>query len=109
MTTSTERVERVFTLFMYLTFNRNKDVQGLADMLGVNKSTIYRYIELFKRLGFVVKAYYGCVYRIVAFPKEIQRLYRFLDEDETPGWMMPPPERRCWWNTSQTGGTEGAD
>ena len=88
MTTNTERVERIFTLFMYLTFNRNKDVQSLADMLGVNKSTIYRYIELYKHLGFKIRALYGGVYRIVAFPKEIQRLCMFSGDGETPKWLL---------------------
>ena len=46
-----DRVERIFSMFMYLTYNRNKNVEDLAKMLGVNKSTIYRYIDLYKSLG----------------------------------------------------------
>lgn len=71
-----ERVERIFSMFMYLNYNRNKNVEDLADMLGVNKSTIYRYIDLYKSLGFELSTEYGGVYRIVSFPKDFQRLFK---------------------------------
>ena len=82
-----DRVERVFSLFLYLTFNKNKDVKALAKMFGCNKSSIYRYIDLYQALGFGVQAEYGSVYKVVSFPKEFQKLFVIPEDGEVPCWM----------------------
>lgn len=83
-----DRVERIFSLFLYLTFNKNKDVKALAKMFGCNKSSIYRYIDLYQALGFGVEAEYGNVYKVVSFPKEFQKLFVIPEDGEMPCWMQ---------------------
>ena len=83
-----DRVERIFSMFMYLTYNRNKNVEDLAKMLGVNKSTIYRYIDLYKSLGFELSTEYGGVYRVVSFPNDFKRLFKLQ-----PGKNIPCLEK----------------
>ena len=68
------KLERILTLFKYLTFNRNKTVKDLAAMLGTGVKTIYRYFETFKEVGFGLSTDYGTVYRITSFPKEFMQL-----------------------------------
>lgn len=70
------KFERLFSLFNYLTFNRNKTVKDLARLLGTGVKTIYRYIETFRDLGFGLSTVYGTVYRITSFPKELLQLNR---------------------------------
>ena len=79
-----ERSERIFSLFLYLTYNRNKRVSDLARMFGTGGKTIYRHIELFKNLGFEFCVTFGSVYRIVAFPKNFKRLFE-IDMAENDG------------------------
>lgn len=91
-----DRVERIFSMFMYLTYNRNKNVEDLARMLGVNKSTIYRYIDLYKSLGFEVSTEYGGVYRIVSFPKEFQRICNLPIGGAAPCWVADLKASEPW-------------
>lgn len=50
-----EIFERQLTLLRLLTNNRQWSAHDLADRLRVNVRTIYRYIELFKNAGFLVR------------------------------------------------------
>lgn len=70
-----ERVERLFSLFKYLTFNKNKTVQDLARLFHASQNTIYRHIDMFKCVGFEISTTYGGIYRIVSFPKEFIKVY----------------------------------
>ena len=46
-----------------LTQNRSYTIKDISDMLGMSKRSIYRYLESFKAIGFVVKKN-GLVYRL---------------------------------------------
>ena len=78
------RVERVFRLMRLMTGNSYFTVEELAERLETSYRSIYRYIDTFKELGFVVEKIHGNVYRIVKMPspmKDLSRLVYFSDEE----------------------------
>lgn len=78
------RVERVFRLMRLMTGNAYFTVEELADKLDTSYRSIYRYIDTFKELGFVVEKIHGNVYRLVKVPssfKDLSRLVYFSDEE----------------------------
>ena len=91
-----DRVERIFSMFMYLTFNKDKSVEDLAKMLGVSRCTIYRYIELYKNLGFELSTKYGNVYRIVSYPKEFKELSNIPLGGTAPCWIADTNAVESW-------------
>ena len=59
-------------------------VDELADKLETSYRSIYRYIDTFKELGFVVEKIHGNVYRLVKTPapfKDLTKLVYFSDEE----------------------------
>ena len=78
------RVERVFRLMRLMTGNAYFTVEELADKLETSYRSIYRYIDTFKELGFVVEKIHGNVYRLVKAPspfKDLSKLVYFSDEE----------------------------
>ena len=78
------RVERVFRLMRLMTGNAYFTVEELADKLETSYRSIYRYIDTFKELGFVVEKIHGNVYRLVKTPspfKDLSKLVYFSDEE----------------------------
>ena len=55
------RVERVFRLMRLMTGNVYFTVDELAEKLETSYRSIYRYIDTFKELGFVVEKIHGNV------------------------------------------------
>ena len=49
------KIERLLRLMMMLSSNNTYSIQYIADRLGVNWRTIYRYLETFKDVGFSVE------------------------------------------------------
>ena len=67
-----------------MTGNAYLTVDELAEKLETSYRSIYRYIDTFKELGFVVDKIHGNVFRLVKVPKEfkdISRLVYFSDEE----------------------------
>lgn len=78
------RIERVFKLMRLMTGNVNFTVEELAEKLDTSYRSIYRYIDTFKELGFVVEKVHGNVYRLVKTPsplKDLNKLVYFSDEE----------------------------
>lgn len=78
------RVERVFRLMRLMTGNVYFTVEELAEKLDTSYRSIYRYIDTFKELGFVVEKIHGNVYRLVKMPspfKDLSKLVYFSDEE----------------------------
>ena len=78
------RVERVFRLMRLMTGNVYFTVDELAEKLETSYRSIYRYIDTFKELGFVVEKIHGNVYRLVKMPspfKDLSKLVYFSDEE----------------------------
>ena len=78
------RVERVFRLMRLMTGNVYFTVEELAEKLDTSYRSIYRYIDTFKELGFVVEKIHGNVYRLVKMPspfKNLSKLVYFSDEE----------------------------
>lgn len=67
-----------------MTGNAYFTVEELADKLETSYRSIYRYIDTFKELGFVVEKIHGNVYRLVKTPspfKDLSKLVYFSDEE----------------------------
>ena len=67
-----------------MTGNAYFTVEELADKLETSYRSIYRYIDTFKELGFVVEKIHGNVYRLVKVPssfKDLSKLVYFSDEE----------------------------
>lgn len=75
--------ERQLRLMVLLTQNREYTLEELCGKLDMSRRTLYRYLELFRDIGFeVVKQ--GNVYRLdksSPFFKEITQLIHFTDEE----------------------------
>ncbi len=75
--------ERQLRLMVLLTQNRAYTVDELCRKLDMSRRTVYRYIELFRDTGFVVKKQGDC-YRLdkeSPFFREITQLVHFTDEE----------------------------
>lgn len=78
------RIERVFRLMRLMTGNVYFTVDELAEKLETSYRSIYRYIDTFKELGFVVEKINGNIYRLVKAPssfKDLSKLVYFSDEE----------------------------
>ena len=78
------RVERVFRLMRLMTGNAYFTIDELAERLETSYRSVYRYIDTFKELGFVVEKIHGNVYRLVKAPapfKDLSKLVYFSDEE----------------------------
>ena len=78
------KLERLLKLMKLMTGNVNYTVEDLAERLDTSYRSIYRYIETFKRAGFVVHKLDGGVYKLgkeSRYFKDISQLVHFTDEE----------------------------
>lgn len=78
------KLERLLRLMKLMTGNINYTVDDLAERLDTSYRSIYRYIETFKRAGFVVHKLDGGVYKLgkeSRYFKDISQLVHFTDEE----------------------------
>lgn len=75
--------ERQLKLMVLLTQNREYTIEQLCDRLNMSRRTIYRYLELFRDIGFVVEKQ-GNVYRLdksSPFFNDITQLVHFTEDE----------------------------
>ena len=78
------KIERVLRLMKMMTSGNRYTVEELADRLDTSYRSIYRYIDTFKEVGFVVHKEEGAVYRLgkeSPYFKDISQLIHFTDEE----------------------------
>lgn len=78
------KLERLLKLMKLMAGNVNYTVDELAERLDTSYRSIYRYIETFKRAGFVVHKLDGGVYKLgkeSRYFKDISQLVHFTDEE----------------------------
>lgn len=78
------KIERVLRLMKMMTGANRYSVEKLAERLGTSYRSIYRYIDTFKEVGFVVHKEEGAVYRLgkeSPYFKDISQLIHFTDEE----------------------------
>ena len=78
------KLERLLKLMKLMAGNVNYTVDDLAERLDTSYRSIYRYIETFKRAGFVVHKLDGGVYKLgkeSRYFKDISQLVHFTDEE----------------------------
>ena len=78
------KIERVLRLMKMMTSSNRYTVEELADRLDTSYRSIYRYIDTFKEVGFVVHKEEGGVYRLgkeSPYFKDISQLIHFTDEE----------------------------
>lgn len=78
------KIERVLRLMKMMTGVNRYTVEELAERLDTSYRSIYRYIDTFKEVGFVVHKEDGGVYRLgkeSPYFKDISQLIHFTDEE----------------------------
>ena len=78
------KIERVLRLMKMMTSSNPYTVEELAERLDTSYRSIYRYIDTFKEVGFVVHKEAGGVYRLgkeSPYFKDISQLIHFTDEE----------------------------
>ncbi|MDE7377991.1 MAG: transcriptional regulator [Paraprevotella sp.] len=78
------KFERQLRLMVLLTQNRTYSIEQLCEKLDMSRRTVYRYIELFRDLGFEVVKQSGNVYRLdksSPFFREISSMVHFTDDE----------------------------
>ncbi len=78
------KIERVLRLMKMMTSGNRYTVEELAERLNTSYRSIYRYIDTFKEIGFVVHKEEGAVYRLgkeSRYFKDISQLIHFTDEE----------------------------
>lgn len=78
------KLERQLRLMVLLTQNRTYTIDQLCRRLDLSRRTLYRYLELFRDMGFVVERQEGNVYRLdksSPFFREITSLIHFSDDE----------------------------
>lgn len=78
------KIERVLRLMKMMTGSNRYTVEELAERLDSSPRSIYRYIETFKEVGFVVHKEASGIYRIgkeSRYFKDISQLIHFTDEE----------------------------
>ena len=78
------KIERVLRLMKMMTSSNRYTVEQLAERLDTSYRSIYRYIDTFKEVGFVVHKEEGGVYRLgkeSPYFKDISQLIHFTDEE----------------------------
>lgn len=78
------KIERVLRLMKMMTSTNRYTVEELAERLDTSYRSIYRYIDTFKEVGFVVHKEEGGVYRLgkeSPYFKDISQLIHFTDEE----------------------------
>ena len=78
------KIERVLRLMKMMASANRYTVEELAERLNTSYRSIYRYIDTFKEVGFVVHKEEGAVYRLgkeSPYFKDISQLIHFTDEE----------------------------
>ena len=78
------KIERLLRLMMMLSSNNTYSIQYIADRLGVNWRTIYRYLETFKDVGFSVEKVGDYKYRLSSLKTgiaDLSNIIYFTDEE----------------------------
>ena len=78
------KIERVLRLMKMMTSSNRYTIEELAERLDTSYRSIYRYIDTFKEVGFVVHKEAGGVYRLgkeSPYFKDISQLVHFTDEE----------------------------
>ena len=78
------KIERVLRLMKMMTSGNRYTVEELAERLDTSYRSVYRYIDTFKEVGFVVHKEAGGVYRLgkeSPYFKDISQLVHFTDEE----------------------------
>ena len=78
------KIERVLRLMKMMTSGNRYTIDELAERLDTSYRSIYRYIDTFKEVGFVVHKEEGGVYRLgkeSPYFKDISQLIHFTDEE----------------------------
>ena len=78
------KIERLLRLMKMMTGSNRYTVEEMAARLNTSYRSIYRYIETFKEVGFVVHKESGAVYRLgkeSPYFKDISQLIHFTDEE----------------------------
>ena len=78
------KIERVLRLMKMMTSANRYTVEEMAERLNTSYRSIYRYIDTFKEVGFVVHKEEGAVYRLgkeSPYFKDISQLIHFTDEE----------------------------
>ncbi len=78
------RVERVLRLMRLMSGNTYYTIEELAKFLDTSTRSIYRYIDTFKEVGFVVDKVHSNVYRLIKSPsymKDLNKLVYFSEEE----------------------------
>ena len=78
------KIERLLRLMMMLSSNNTYSIQYIADRLGVNWRTIYRYLETFKDAGFAVEKVGDYKYRLSTLKSgiaDLSNIIYFTDEE----------------------------
>ena len=78
------KIERVLRLMKMMTSANRYTIEELAERLDTSYRSIYRYIDTFKEVGFVVHKEDGGVYRLgkeSPYFKDISQLIHFTDEE----------------------------
>lgn len=78
------KIERVLRLMKMMTSANRYTVEEMAKRLDTSYRSIYRYIDTFKEVGFVVHKEDGAVYRLgkeSPYFKDISQLIHFTDEE----------------------------
>lgn len=78
-----EKFDRQLRLMLLLTQNRTMSVENISEQLKMSKRSIYRYIDAFKQMGFIVEKE-GTCYRIdhrSSFFEEITQHIHFSDDE----------------------------
>ena len=78
-----EKFDRQLRLMLLLTHNHTMTVEDISEQLKMSKRSIYRYIDAFKQMGFIVEKVGSC-YRIdhrSSFFSEITERIHFTDDE----------------------------
>ncbi len=78
------RVEKVLRLMRLMSGNVYYTIDELANLLETSSRSIYRYIDTFKEVGFVVDKVKTNIYRLIKAPsqmKDLKKLVFFSDEE----------------------------
>ena len=78
------KIECVLRLMKMMTSGNRYTVEELAERLDTSYRSIYRYIDTFKEVGFVVHKEEGAIYRLgkeSPYFKDISQLIHFTDEE----------------------------
>lgn len=78
------KIEKIFNLIRMMSGKKTFTVGELAEKMDTSYRSIYRYIDTFRSVGFVVEKIQGSTYRIIKMPqsfKSFDKLVYFTEEE----------------------------